>query len=86
MSDERFNLWSSLQTVLAAHMGVAIEEVTPCASLASDLDLDRFDRFELLEVLEATYSVSISDETISELITVGDIVRCLHVARTRAAA
>jgi acyl carrier protein len=86
MSYERFDLSGSLQSVLADHIGVALEEVTPSASLASDLDLDRFDQLELLEVLEGTFSVSIPDEIISKLATVGDVIRCIRTVRTRAAA
>ena len=86
MSSASVDLTISLRSVLSAVVGVAPEEVTPSASLASDFDLDRFDALELLDVLEEAFSVSIPDEAVSEFVTVGDVERFLRAARVGVAA
>lgn len=75
-----------LHRQLASALGIPEEQVECGSRLAGDLGLDRFDCLELLDVLEATLGVSIPDDVLGAVVTVGDLERSIAAARDRAAA
>jgi acyl carrier protein len=71
---------------IAAAFGFPLRDVVPAATLEHDLGLDRFDVFELLDALEAAFSVSIADEEAKSARTVSDLEHLISTSLTRTAA
>lgn len=53
-------------------------EITKDSRLAEDLDIDSFDILMLIGELEEEFDISIKEEQLSEVVTVGDIVNRLE--------
>lgn len=68
----------SVLRVLAAHLGVPLQDLEWDQRLTQDLGLDRFDLLELLDALEEAFSVSLPHETAPNLETVSDVVSFLR--------
>jgi acyl carrier protein len=75
-----------VRCAIARELGFPLEDVTPEARLREDLWLDFFDAAELIEALEATFAVSVSDETLASLRTVADIEKEIETAGAQRAA
>ena len=71
---------------IASEFGFPLQEVVPSVTLEHDLGLDLFDVFELLNALEAAFSVSIADEEAKSVRTVSDLEHLISTSLTRAAA
>ena len=72
-----------LKKVIAEQLGVDEEPIVPTASFAEDLNVDPEDIAELMTAIEKEFSaperkLEISDEDIEEIITVQDLIECLH--------
>jgi acyl carrier protein len=63
-----------VKEIIANQLGVEEDELTLESSFADDLNADSLDLVELLVALEEEYDISIPDEDISGLQTVGDVV------------
>lgn len=63
-----------VKEIIANQLGVDEEEITLDSSFVDDLNADSLDLVELLVALEEEYDISIPDEDISNLQTVGDVV------------
>lgn len=63
--------------MLAAEFELDPATITEGARLVEDLDLDSIDGVTIVVRLEALLHVSISDEEIQKMVTVGDIVDAL---------
>ncbi|MFA6941233.1 MAG: acyl carrier protein [Clostridiaceae bacterium] len=63
-----------VKEIIANQLGADVEEITLDSSFADDLNADSLDLVELLVALEEEYDISIPDEDISNLQTVGDVV------------
>lgn len=66
---------------IAQIVGVPDDEVTPSASLGSDLGLDLFDTAELVDELERLYNVRIPDAAYQTVETVEDVELLLDDGR-----
>ncbi|HLH95874.1 MAG TPA: phosphopantetheine-binding protein [Xanthobacteraceae bacterium] len=78
------NLASKARSVIAGHLGVAIDRLSDEARLDDDLGADWLDRLELMIVLEDQIGKFEISETVAERIeTVGDLMRAMEDA-TRA--
>ncbi len=75
-----------VRCAIATELGFPLEDVIPEARLHEDLWLDFLDAAELIEALEATFAVSLSDETLASLRTVADIEREIETAGAQRAA
>lgn len=60
--------------VIAETLGCDVENVTPEAKLAEDLGADSLASVELVMALEEATGVSIDDEALANMKTVGDIM------------
>ncbi len=60
--------------VIAETIGCEVETLTPNANLQDDLDMDSLDAVEINMALEDKFGISITDEELGNLKTVGDIV------------
>jgi acyl carrier protein len=64
-------------------LGLAPGEVGRAARFADDLGVDAFDLLELAVEAEERFGVEIGDEALAEVITVGDLGRCVIEAMRR---
>jgi acyl carrier protein len=72
-----------LKKMIADQLGVDDELITPAASFVDDLNTDASDLAELITALEQEFStpkrkLEISDEDIEKIVTVQDLIDCLH--------
>ena len=67
------DLEGRIRTLVADHLGVDIEEVTPDASILDDLGADSLDVVELVMSLEDVFDIEVSDEEFEGIRTIGDI-------------
>ena len=73
----RGELLERLRSILVAEFELEPGQVTGSARLVEDLDLDSIDGVTIVVRLEAQLQVSMSDEEIQKMTTVGDIVDAL---------
>ena len=71
MNQEIFN---QVKELIIEHLGVYEESIVPEATLMDNLGADSLDLVELSMSLEEKYDVTIDDEDIGGLKTVGDVV------------
>lgn len=57
--------------------GVPPEQLSLESNLLNDADIDSLDMVELLMDIEDHYSIELYDDEITDVITVGDLVRCV---------
>ncbi len=67
-----------LKEILAAQFGIDEDSISESTDIAGDLGADSLDVVEMIMTLEDEFAVSISDEAIGELKTVGDVVRYIE--------
>lgn len=62
-----------IQALLAEALNLPLEKVTPDAKIVEDLGADSLDLVELLSQLEDEYGITIPDDEVESLVTVGDV-------------
>lgn len=67
-----------IQALLAEALNLSVEKVTADAKIVEDLGADSLDVVELLSQLEDEYGVTIPDEDVEKLVTVGDVAMALE--------
>lgn len=72
--------FDEMKKIVADTLNCAPEKVTMEASLTEDLEADSLDAVELNMALEDACGVSVPDDQLSQLKTVGDIYRYLTEA------
>jgi acyl carrier protein len=70
-------LLERVRSILATEFELDPAAIAPAARLVEDLDLDSIDGVTIVVHLESELHVSISDEEIQKMATVGDIVEAL---------
>ena len=63
-----------VRRLVAGHLGVGFDDLTPEVSLADDLAADSLDLLELALVLEEECGLTVPERTIEEVRTYGDLV------------
>ena len=63
-----------VRRLVADHLGVDVEELTPDVSLTDDLAVDSLDLLELALVLENDLGIVVPESTLAELRTYGDLL------------
>ncbi len=71
---ERDEILEKIVEVIAEQLNVEREDVTEEAAFVDDLGADSLDLVELVMALEAEFGVSIPDEDVESIRTVGDSV------------
>jgi len=71
-------VFEKLQEIFADQFGVDAETITETTDIVSDLGADSLDVVEMLMTLEDEYGITIEDEKVAEMKTVGDVVRCVE--------
>jgi len=77
------NISEKLKNMIADQLGVDEDSIVSSASFVDDLNVDASDLAELITTLEQEFStpkrkLEISDEDIEKIVTVQDLVDCLH--------
>ncbi len=70
--------FEEVRNVVAETLGCGVEEVTMEARLSEDLGADSLASVELVMALEEAVGVSIEDEALAAMKTVGDIMAYLN--------
>ncbi len=63
-----------VKTIIVDKLGVEESEVTPTASFTNDLGADSLDTVELIMEFEKEFGISIPDEEVEKISTVGDAI------------
>ena len=71
-------VFEKLQEIFANQFGIDTETITETTDIVSDLGADSLDVVEMLMTLEDEYGITIEDEKVAEMKTVGDVVRCVE--------
>lgn len=80
MSNEHMNELTCLERVIKAirECKRTDDEITPASRLAEDLDIDSFEILMLIGELEEEFNVSIGENQLDGVVTVGDIAAKLE--------
>ena len=70
-----------VKDILAKQLGVDKNKINENTNIATDLGADSLDLVEILMSLEEEFSVSIPDEAIPNIKTVGDLVAFIDKAK-----
>ena len=71
-------VFEKLREIFANQFGLDPETITESTNIVSDLGADSLDVVEMLMSLEDEYGITIEDEKVAEMKTVGDVVRCVE--------
>ena len=71
-------VFEKLREIFANQFGLDAETITESTDIVSDLGADSLDVVEMLMSLEDEYGITIEDEKVAEMKTVGDVVRCVE--------
>ena len=71
-------VFEKLREIFANQFGLDPETITESTDIVSDLGADSLDVVEMLMSLEDEYGITIEDDKVAEMKTVGDVVRCVE--------
>lgn len=71
-------VFEKLKDLIADQLGVDEDEVTMEANIQDDLGADSLDVVDLITTIEDEFDLSIPDEAVEEIKTVGDIVNYIE--------
>ena len=66
-------MFEKIQAMLAEALNLPLEKVTMDSKIVDDLGADSLDAVELISRLEDEFGITIPDEDVENLITVGDV-------------
>jgi acyl carrier protein len=76
--EETNMIFDKLKDIIAEQLGVEADEVTNEANIQDDLGADSLDVVDLITTIEDEFDLSIPDEAVEEIKTVGDIVNYIE--------
>ena len=71
-------VYEKLREIIATQFGIEESSITENTDIVGDLGADSLDVVEMMMSLEDEFAVTIEDDKIAELKTVGDVVRCVE--------
>ena len=71
-------VFEKLKSLIAEQLSVDEDEVTTEANIHDDLGADSLDVVDLITTIEDEFDISIPDEAVEEIKTVGDIVNYIE--------
>ncbi len=71
-------VYEKLREIIATQFGIDESSITENTDIVGDLGADSLDVVEMMMSLEDEFAVTIEDDKIAELKTVGDVVRCVE--------
>jgi acyl carrier protein len=66
------------ESICKVQPGIEESKIIPTALLSNDLEIDSLGRVELALALEDTFGLTLPDEELEEIVTVGDIVSLIE--------
>ncbi len=72
---------ATVRATVALFIGQDLGQVSETADFSEDLGMDSLDRLELLAASEQEYDVTLSDEELSSVSNMGELIRALAAAR-----
>ncbi len=69
---------NKLKDIIANQFGIDTDVISEDTDIVADLGADSLDVVEMMMALEEEFGVTIEDEKIAELKTVGDVVDCVE--------
>ena len=73
--------FDKVKSLIASHLGISEDKITPEARLIEDLGADSLDTVEMLMTLEDEFGIAIPDDEAVKLKTVGSIVELIDSKR-----
>ncbi len=67
-----------LKEIIAEQFGIDTDAISEETDIVADLGADSLDVVEMMMALEEEYGVTIDDNKIAELKTVGDVAACVE--------
>jgi acyl carrier protein len=71
-------IFEKLKSIVAEQLDVDAEKVTMESSITEDLGADSLDTVDLVMAIEEVFDISIPDEAVENIKTVGDIVNYIE--------
>lgn len=71
-------IFEKLKDIIAEQLSVEAEEVNLDSNIQDDLGADSLDVVDLITTIEDEFDISIPDEAVEEIKTVGDIVNYIE--------
>ncbi len=71
-------MFEKIQGMLAESLNLPLEKITPDSKIVEDLGADSLDAVELISRLEDEYNVTVEDEDVENMVTVGDLVNMVE--------
>lgn len=72
------NVEEQVRELVVKGLNVEPSQVTPQATIKEDLGADSLDATELIIAIESAFSISIPDDEALQLLTFGDVLRCIE--------
>lgn len=73
---------TSVRETVAQFIGRDLGQVSRTADFSEDLGMDSLDRLELMAAIETEYEVELSDEELSSVSNMEELIRALAAAET----
>ncbi|MBQ7292049.1 MAG: acyl carrier protein [Clostridia bacterium] len=73
-------MFEEIKNILAAQLGVDVEQITEESDIEEDLGADSLDVVELLATLEEEHGIYIADEDVLAMRTVGDVLAYIETS------
>ena len=67
-----------VKELVAEQLGIDVNTIKPESNIIEDLGADSFDVIEMLMTLEEEYGITIPDEKINQIKTIGQIVELIE--------
>lgn len=71
-------MFEKIQAMLAEALNLPLEKITMESKIVDDLGADSLDAVELISRLEDEYNVTVADEDVENMVTVGDLVNMVE--------
>lgn len=71
-------MFEKVRELIAEQLEKSLDEITMESRFDEDLDADSFEIMELVVKIEDTFNVTVDDETLENIATVGDVVEMLE--------
>jgi len=71
-------MFEKVKELISEQLDVAISEITMETRFDEDLNADSFEIMELVVKIEDTFNITVDDETLENITTVGDVVEMLE--------
>lgn len=69
---------NKLKEIIANQFGIDTDELSEDTDIVADLGADSLDVVEMMMALEEEFGITIEDEKIAEMKTIGDVVDCVE--------